>query len=84
FEASGFSRAPFDAAARDKEERFVGADERKVEESLIEFLERLGDLAGSSSFLVTERDEEFGSLSSISERKLKRLDEKEEFKEEVN
>lgn len=83
FDASSFSQAPFDAAARDDEERFVGKREQDMEDALLEFLHRLQDLAESRTFLVTENDEEYGDLSSISERRMRRLEEKEEFKEEV-
>ncbi len=83
FDASGFSTAPFDAAARDDEERFVGKREARLKDSLLEFLQQLGRLAESNAFVVTEHEEEYGGLSSISEDRMKRVDGREEFKEEV-
>ncbi|MDY6768976.1 MAG: helix-turn-helix domain-containing protein [Candidatus Nanohaloarchaea archaeon] len=83
FDASGFSQAPFDAAARDDEERFVGKRETDVEDALLEFLHQLQDMAESRTFLVTEDGTGYGELSSISERRMRRLEEKEEFKDAV-
>lgn len=84
FEAAGFSKAPFDAAARDQEERFVGKREKNVKDSILAFLEELQDVAQSRTFLVTEREDDHGRLSSISDRRMKDMDGKEEFKEQLS
>ncbi|MDY6776901.1 MAG: helix-turn-helix domain-containing protein [Candidatus Nanohaloarchaea archaeon] len=83
FDASGFSTAPFDAAARDDDERFVAKDEREVEEALIGFLRSLQELSSSRTFIVTEREEDYGELPSVTEERLEEMDGKDEFKEEV-
>ncbi|MDY6768485.1 MAG: helix-turn-helix domain-containing protein [Candidatus Nanohaloarchaea archaeon] len=83
FDAAGFSQAPFDAAARDEEERFIGTREEELGDALVEFLRRLQEMAGSRTFLVTQDDEQYGDLSTISEHRMNQVERKEEFKEEV-
>ncbi|MDY6770185.1 MAG: helix-turn-helix domain-containing protein [Candidatus Nanohaloarchaea archaeon] len=83
FDASGFSQAPFDAAARDEEERFVGSREEELEDALLEFLARLQEIADSRTFLVTDDDSERGDIAAISRDRMKQVDGTEEFKEEI-
>lgn len=83
FDAAGFSSAPFDAAAADEQESFVAKQEQDLSDALLRFLERLPEMAGSRTFLVTERDEDYGDIPSVSEARLDAMDRPDELRDEV-
>lgn len=83
FDASGFAKAPFDAAARDRGDRFVAKeDEKRTDERLLRFLQDVQDLVDSVPFMVTEHREDY-AIPSVTKKRLRTVDGKEELKEAV-
>ncbi len=83
-ETTGFSRAPFDAAARDDEDRFVARRHRgTLSDTLHRFLRDLTALSDTTTVLVTRDREEYSGLATIRRRDLQQAESKDEFKDRV-
>lgn len=83
FDASGFAKAPFDAAARDKDDRFVATeDQKQTDERLLRFLQEVRDIVDSVPFMVTEQREDY-AIPSVTKKRLQDVEGKEELKEAV-
>lgn len=82
-DAAGFQRAPFDVAAKDEEDRFVAKKAQREEVVMINLLRAIQDLSESNPFLITRRNKDYSDIGSISERRLRRIKDKDEFKAEI-
>lgn len=84
-EAAGFSRAGFDAAARDAEDRFVARQqEGSLPDHLHGFLRRLTEMSGSTTFLVTDDRDAYDGIAVIAEDQLESVQNKDDLKAEID
>lgn len=81
FDASSFKRAPFDAAAKDADDRFVAKEDSDVEQPVIRLLTEISHLADSTPFLIGDRPVD--RVGTISQQRFDRLSSKDELKREI-
>jgi predicted transcriptional regulator len=80
-EAARFTRAPFDVAAKDDEDRFVAQQTRQDDEPRVDLLRAIRDLSNSTPFLITKQRASYSGIEAISEQRLQEIRDKDEFKD---